>query len=356
MELKHLAIRELLKEADEETAQISDKGGVMDIHSGMVINLFESLLNAFERRSSLTHGSFNQENEEGYPFISAFDKFLVNEEAPENFAQLMEAGMSQLAAAIAAPSARAASGGYVIFAVYGSDRADYMLVALVRDRSSIALDDTLSPTEVIEVNLEQLHQAARINITTYKQGKDSYLSFIGSKQKGEITHYFSTAFGCTDVTPSRKSTGELIRATRDFCSQNDLGEKKEDIVEDVVSYLERQRSDKQTANLNDIENLFDAYIPPEQAETAAGTFGDFANGGPYNVSHEFQPHTSTINRFSKVKAKSDNWQLDFTKKALGRANSGKEIVFDEENGTLTLKKLPTKVMEQIRIALEQDNS
>ena len=354
MELKHLAIRELLKEADEEHAQISDKGGVMNVDSGTVRHLFNGLLNAFERRSSLTHGSFTQENEEGYPFISAFEKYLVNEEATESFEQLTDAGMSQLAAAIAAPTARAASGGYVIFAVYGSDRADYMLVALVRDRSSIALDDSLQPTEVIEVNLEQLHQAARINITTFKQGKDSYLSFIGSKQKGEITHYFSTAFGCTDVVPSRKSTGELIRATRDFCNQNALGEQKEEIVEDVVSYLERQRSEKQTANLNDIENLFDAYIPPEQAETAAGTFGTFANGGPYNVSHEFQPHTSTINRFSKVKAKGDSWQLEFTKKSLGVQGSGKDIVFDEQQGTVTLTHLPQKVIDQIRAALEQD--
>ncbi len=355
MELKHLAIRELVKEAEEETAQISDKGGVMDIHNGMVKNLFESLLSAFERRSSLTHGSFNQENEEGYPFISAFEKFLVNEDSPEGFETLTDAGMSQLAAAITSPSARAASGGYVIFSVYGSDRYDYMLVALVRDKSSIALNPALQPTEVIEVNLEQLHQAARINITTFKQGKDSYLSFIGSKQKGDITHYFSNAFGCTDVTPSRKSTSELIKATRDFCKQNDLGDKKEEVVEDVVSYLERQRSEKQTANLSDIENLFDAYIPPEQAETASGTFGNFANGGPYNVSHEFQPHTSTINRFAKVKAKSDSWQLDFTKKALGDTRSGKDIVFDEENGTLTLNRLPTKVMDQIRAALEQQD-
>lgn len=354
MELKHLAIRELVKVAEEETAEVSNNGGVMDVHNGMVKNLFESLLSAFERRSSLTHGSFNQDNEEGYPFISAFEKFLVNEDSPEGFNALTDSGMSQLAAAITSPSARTASGGYVIFAVYGSDRYDYMLVALVRDKSSIALDSTLNPKEVIEVNLEQLHQAARINITTFKHGKDSYLSFIGSKQKGDITHYFSTAFGCTDVTPSRKSTSELIKATRDFCKQNDLGDRKEDVVEDVVNYLERQRSEKQTANLNDIENLFDAYIPPEQAETAAGTFGTFANGGPYNVSHEFQPHTSTINRFSKVKAKSDSWQLDFTKKALGLTNSGKDIIFDDENGSLTLHRLPTKVIEQIRQALEQD--
>ncbi|MGB0467264.1 MAG: nucleoid-associated protein [Pontibacterium sp.] len=357
MELKHLAIRELAKNAEEESAQVSDQGGVMDVHNSMVKNLFSALLSAFERRSSLTHGSFTQENEEGYPFISAFEKFLVNEDSPHAFNALTDAGMSQLAAAIISPSARKASGGYVIYAIYGSDRYDYMLIALVRDKSSIALDAALNPTEVIEVNLEQLHQAARINITTFKQGKDSYLSFIGSKQKGDITHYFSTAFGCTDVVPSRKSTSELIQASRDFCKQHDLGDKKEDIVEDVVNYLERQRSDKQTANLNDVEHIFDAYIPPEQVETVSGTFGNFANGGPYNVSHEFQPHTSTINRFAKLKAKSDSWQLDFTKKALGRTGSDRDVVFDEENGSLTLKHLPTKVMEQIRQALnEQDET
>ena len=354
MQLQHLAIRELVKESEESPARVTERGGMIPSTDSMANQLFETLNSAFSRRSSLTHGSFNHENEEGYPFISAFESFVASEYSSEEFMQLTDKSMAQLAAAINNPSAHTAHGGYVLFALYASDRYEYLLIALVRDKAGISFDNDLKPTEVMEVNLDQLHQATRINITTFKKQQDSYLSFIGSKEKGEITHYFSTAFGCTDVTPSRKSTGELIRATRDFCNQHDMAEHKEAVVEDVVSYLEKQRTEKESANLNDVQNLFDAYIPPEQAETTAGTFGKFANKGPYNVSQEFQPHTSTINRFSRIKTRSDNWQLDFAKRSFGALNSGKEIEFDEDNGRLIFNRLSSKALNQLREALEEE--
>ena len=353
MTLKHLVIRELLKEADESHVEVSDKGGLIQSGSVMAENLFNGLLGAFTRRSSLTHGSFNLEEAENYPFISAFEAYLGGDTQPEDFLELADNGMAALANSIADPSASAASGGYVIFTQYGDERYDYLLIALVRDKSAIALDGDLQPTEVMQINLDQLHQAARVNLTNFRKGRDSYLSFIGSKTKDDITQYFSSAFGCTDVTPSRKSTGELIRAARDFCNEHELYEQKEQIVEDVVSYLERQRGEKQTASLPEIDQLFDAYLPEEKAEEACGTFSKFANGEPYEVSEEFQPHTSTINRFAKMKAKADNWQLDFSKRSLGEMDSNKEIEFDADTQTITLRRLPTKVVNQIKEALEQ---
>lgn len=355
MELKHLAIRELVKDSEDAPARITERGGVIPTTEPIANQLFDTLNSAFSRRSSLTHGSFNHENEEGYPFISAFESFVNAECNEQSFNELTDKSMSQLAIAINNPSAHTAHGGYVLFALYASDRYEYLLIALVRDKAGIGFDNDLHPTEVMEINLDQLHQGARINLTTYKKKQDSYLSFIGSKEKGEITHYFSTAFGCTDVTPSRKSTGELIRAARDFCNQNNMTDRKEEVVEDVVSYLSKQRTEKESANLNDIENLFDAYIPPEQAETAAGTFGKFANKGPYNVSQEFQPHTSTINRFAKLKVKADNWSLDFNKRTLGDLNGDKDIEFDEDNGRIIINRLPSKVINQLREALEQED-
>jgi len=356
MTLKHLVIRELIKEADEAGASISERGGLVEPDSAMAENLFEGLLSAFSRRSSLTHGSFNLDAEDSYPFISAFEAYINGDAQPEDFLQLSDNGMAELARTLSEPTATAASGGYVIFTQYGDERYEYLLVALVRDRSALALDENLRPKEIMQVNLDQLHQAARVNLTNFRKGRDSYLSFIGSQKKDDITQYFSSAFGCTDVTPSRKSTGELIRAARDFCNEHELYEQKDQIVEDVVSYLERQKGDKQTASLPEIDQVFDAYMPAEKLEeSGTGSFSKFANNEPYEVSQEFQPHTSTINRFAKMKAKADNWQLDFSKRSLGEMNSNKEIEFDEDSQTITLRRLPTKVVNQIREALSQQD-
>ena len=353
MDLKFLAIRELIKEADDSVATISEKGGPIDIDHPMAQQLFNALAAAYGRRSALTHGSFNEENSEGYPFISNFEQFIQGPADEQKFLTLCDQALAQLAASLQQPSARSATGGYAIFMYYSSDVFDFLLIALVRDKTGVAFDDELNPTKVTEVDLEKLHQAARINITTYKEGTDSYLSFIGTKRKGDITHYFSNALGCTDVVPSKKSTSDLIRASEDFCRQNNLHERQEEIVEDVVSYLSRQRGEKQSAYLPDVEQIFDNYIPPEQAEKPSARFGKFANSEEYQVSHEFQPHTSTINAYSKVKTKMDNWQLDFSKRSLGHLHTNSEIEFDAQTNSLRINRLSTKVIEQLKSALEE---
>ncbi|MCJ8298849.1 MAG: hypothetical protein MJK13_07945, partial [Pseudomonadales bacterium] len=115
-----------------------------------------------------------------------------------------------------------------------------------------------------------------------------------------------------------------------------------------------QRSDKQSANLPDVEQILNSHVPNERAEELSGTFSKFANGNEYSVSQEFQPHNHTLTAITKVKAKADNWSLDFSKKSLGPAGSGKDIEFDEMTNSIILKRLPSRVIEQIKQAMIKD--
>ncbi|RVU31115.1 nucleoid-associated protein [Neptunomonas marina] len=353
MELKHLVIREVMKE-EEKPAVVADRGGVVTSSTDIASQMVESLNNALARRSTLTHGSFNQENPAGYPFIDAFSQYLESEQTSDAFSTLCDTGLAQLTAAIDAPSARSATGGYVVFSHYTLERYEFLLVALVRNRATISLGDDLTPQQINQLDLDKLHQAAKVNITNFRKGKESYLSFTGTKETGSVTHYFATAFGCTDVVPSKKSTSDLLQAAKDFCTEHGMYDEREQVVEDVVSYLNRQRSEKLTANLPEVEQIFDQYIPPEQAEELSGSFSRFANGERYQVSHEFQPHTHTLNNLTKLKLKSDNWQADLSKKSIGTPGTGNDIEFDEENKQLVIKRLSTRVIEQLRKALAQE--
>lgn len=354
VELKNLVIREL-QVNDGQSASVSDHGGTCSVDNPFAVDTVAALNNALARRATLTHGAFNRESEDGVAFIQAFERFLATEQNSDDFLSLADTGIEQLAQAMGKVSADSASSGYVIFTQYQDDRFEYLLVGLVRNRTGISFDEHLHPTEVREVDLGKLHQAAKINITSYQLEKDSYLSFMGGKDKIDAA-FFSNAFGCTDVLPSKKSTSELIRAARDFCTQHNMQDKKEQVVEDVVSYLSQQRSDKQSANLPDVEQIFNSHIPSEQAEELTGTFSKFANGNEYSVSQEFQPHNHTLTAITKVKAKADNWQLDFSKKSLGLAGTGKDVEFDEQTNSILLKRLPSRVIEQIKQALINDEA
>lgn len=352
MELKNLVIRELQVNEGQQPF-ISDIGGSCNIDNPFAQETVASLNNALARRATLTHGAFNDENEEGLVFIKAFEEYIQTEQNSDDFLTLADVGIDQLAMAMHKVSIESASGGYVIFSQFQDEKFEYLLVGLVTNRTGISFNENLNPTQIREVDLGKLHQAAKINITSYSLQKDSYLSFMGGKDKADAA-FFANAFGCTDVIASKKCTSELIRAARDFCSQNSMEGKREQVVEDVVSYLSGQRSDKQNASLLDVEQILNSHVASEQAEELSGTFGKFANGSEYSVSQEFQPHNHTLTAITKVKAKADNWSLDFAKKSLGAAGSGKDVEFDEQTNSIILKRLPSRVIEQIKQAMLND--
>lgn len=355
MDIKQLVIREL-QESEERKVNLTPRGGVMRADSPVAADMVEALSAALSRRATLIHGSFDPEKKEETPFVPAFESYVEQEPQANSFLALADVTLSDLVEKMNNRQSLSSNAGYVIFSHYQEDRYEFLMIALVRNRPTISLDNELHPTQIDEVDLDKLHQAAKINLTNYRKGKDSYLSFIGSKEKGDVSQYFAETFGCTSATPSKKATGDLIKAAKEFCSENGMKEQQEQIVEDVVSYMNRQRSEKQSAQLPDVEQIFDQYIPPEQAETLTGTFGKFANSDRYQVSHEFQPHRHTLNAVTKVKAKADNWQLDFAKRAVGPANSGQEIEFDEASQTLTIRRIPSKVVEQLRAILAGDEN
>ena len=352
MELKNLVIREL-QVNDGQQPFISDLGGSCNTDNPFAQETVASLNSALARRATLTHGAFNLENEEGSVFIKAFEEYIATQQSAEDFLSLADVGIDQLAGAMSKVSVETAGGGYVIFSQFQDEKFEYLLVGLVRNRTGISFNEDLNPTEVREVDLGKLHQAAKINITSYRLNKDSYLSFMGGKDKADAA-FFANAFGCTDVVASKKSTSELIRAARDFCSQNGMSDKREQVVDDVVTYLSAQRSDKQSANLPDVEQILNSHVPNERAEELSGTFSKFANGNEYSVSQEFQPHNHTLTAITKVKAKADNWSLDFSKKSLGALGTGKDVEFDEQTNSIILKRLPSRVIEQIKQAMIND--
>jgi nucleoid-associated protein len=351
MNVKQLVIREL---AENEDAHVyaTDRGGLMRPDSPAATDMVEALNNALSRRATLIHGTFDPEHES--PFPKAFSQYANEEASGDGFLALCDCAMNILIEKLNAKKSLSSQSGYLIFSHHREDRFDVMLVALVRNRTTISLDNELHPTQVDEVDLDKLHQAAKINITQFLNDSDSYVSLIGTKDKGDVSQYFSDTFGCSKATPSKKSTGDLVKAAKAFCEENGLSNTKEKVVDDVVNYMNQQRSEKKAASLPEIEQIFDQYIPPEQAETLTGTFGKYANSERYSVSHEFQPHRHTLTSLVRCKTKADNWSFDFAKRSFGPAGSNQEIEFDEENQSITIKRLPTKVLKQLKEILEEE--
>ena len=346
MELQKVAIRSLSRAAGELSA--------LDPEAPLVQQLFESVTGSFGRRSALTHGAFAEDALYEHPFAAALLPLASEEETDADLESLADVSLAALLNSAQPDQPTDEHDSQVVFLLYQSDRYHYLLLALMEHETRLSLDTNLQPVQTQVLAAERLVQALRVNLTRLGRGQDAYLSFVPGKRSGSIGQDFPGALGCSQAIPASQSTRELIRATRDFCNQNQLHERKDEVVEDVVTYLERQRGEQKHASLNEVERLFDAYIEPREDASPGSTFGEFANTEPYQVSQEFQPHRGTLKALGKVKTKSDNWQLDFARRSLGAEGSDRDILFDEQGQTLTLRRLPTRVIQTIREALEQD--
>src|SRR3546814_20818942 len=60
-----------------------------------------------------------------------------------------------------------ATGGHVCFFVYRIRTSSFLLVAMVKERGGMVLSAALEPTEITEIDLSKLHQAARVNLDRY---------------------------------------------------------------------------------------------------------------------------------------------------------------------------------------------
>src|SRR3546814_20919837 len=60
-----------------------------------------------------------------------------------------------------------ATGGHVCFFVYRIRTSSFLLVAMVKERGGMVLSAALEPTEITEIDLSKLHQAARVNPDRY---------------------------------------------------------------------------------------------------------------------------------------------------------------------------------------------
>src|SRR3546814_16808556 len=107
-----------------------------------------------------------------------------------------------------------ATGGHVCFFVYRIRTSSFLLVAMVKERGGMVLSAALEPTEITEIDLSKLHQAARVNLdrsgaflepatgkalstqNTSDEGTEkTYLRFINRTSQSYVAEYFVAALG-----------------------------------------------------------------------------------------------------------------------------------------------------------------
>ncbi|WP_299230978.1 nucleoid-associated protein [uncultured Halomonas sp.] len=360
-ELVHAVIHSFSKEP--QTNVINDevkKEELLDSQMDSVISLVETLNSLLGKPgNNVVWGQFAEDGRQGR-FPEATVQYLDNLEDSNEFLSLSHLALDELARQ--AREEFLATGGHVLVSLYKQNNIPFILIASIKQRDGLRLDDNLVPIGVSEIDLSKIHQAANINLNKLHQVKGeehqddgevevdrTYLCFI-SKGDKEASGYFVVALGCTKGIASARATRSAIDLVDSYFRANaDLRPHRQRAKENVVAYLKRKLGEGEPAVLDEICRGAVQAIPADNAqdvqrhhEDLLGSLNDEEN----KVPDEFTVNAPALNQRVRIKGKATRWDVQFEKAALGDTPAA-DVWYDEENGKLVLSNVPEGLVRKI---------
>ncbi|MBV2130634.1 nucleoid-associated protein [Arsukibacterium indicum] len=360
--IQKVIIHELVKEQHKPFEKAVIKSNVLPADNAVVLQLLEGVTGLYGRRNNSAHyGTFLDGAKAGY-FPPAFKSYFEQPKpSDESFITLSHTAMDELErAALGAP---AASGGYILAADYESDQGRFFLIAMLKKKAGIKLSEQLVPETVQELDLNSLHQAARINFERFSQyvtakqeekSEINYLSFVSPSTNKSTAGYFIKALGCSKGTASAKATDLVItESSAFFKAKPELAKQRIKFKQDLTSYLAECAQTGQSATLSKVETLARKYFPEDDHQKAdewAEELYARLNGEKNAVPNEFPVSSTVLKKHTFIKYKADKWDINFEVNALGITPDA-EIQYDKQGAKLTIRHLPAEMREKIEEAL-----
>jgi nucleoid-associated protein len=296
--------------------------------------VIDELYDLYSRRTSKSHGRFAVD-EANYPAPIFLRAYLLDSDFGVLTSELMNTLRLQ------AQRKTNATGGHVFFAHFERDAKQYLLVAIVNDKLGATLTRDLSVQDVKHLDMDGFRFAGRINLTGWMEGDARYIGFL--KGKGDVSEYFREFLGCDATILERQDTADLVSALKHFAEAQGMDPAaKDDFLGRAKSICERASKQKQELEFQALAN----ELMPAHPDVLLEVLTDPDRG----LNDRFVPHRGALSPLVKFKAKTSLWSVEFEREAL----SGGNILFDEEENTLTILNLPPELSQQLRAEREVD--
>jgi len=365
--LHHVVVHRLVKEQHQPIRRSQLRDAVLDRGNEHVVKLIDSLIAVYGTRyNTAQYGVFDEDSGRG-TFPDAFGRYAERAmPAADEFLMLCRVAMDRLYQQ--ASQLSAASGGYMVFADYEREYGRHFLIAMVKARPGLTLTETLQPEELMALDLDRVHQGARINFARFADyqaaGSDErpeirYLSFVSPRSARETAGYFVTALGCAAGTAASRSTDNLLRESKKLFRETPrLRSNRDSFEQGLLDYLHGKRDDQAPVRVSEVAHLVQQHIPTELADSADAIVERFVtrlNSEEVQVPPEFPVHAATLKRHTHITGQSPSWKLTLERGALG-TDLAAQVRYDQDHGTLTLRNLPDSMKAQIEeeIAAKQN--
>jgi len=237
------------------------------------------------------------------------------------------------------------TGGYALFLRYTVDGQDMLLVVMLKLKAGAGIDAaTLSLTKTLNIDLDHLHEAARINVTRWVGGQQPYLTFIkGRSSANDVSEYFRKALACTGFTDSKHHTEAVLRAADEFVNARaDL----DPAGKQVERIAMRQRLyDCLAANLDEVPLLtVAAAVHPGDPQNFVDHIKAKAVDGGYHLDDRFKPHRATFQKLHRIKERFGSVQLAFDVEDVFE----ERVRYDEELNAVVLLNPPDRLKQTLK--------
>lgn len=321
--------------------------------------------------NSVVYGQFANDERQG-PFPRRFTEFVATQDDEDQFIDLTHLAMDQLVEQ--AGLQVLSTGGHILCAQYSSGASNFFLVASMKERGGIQLDENYVPKEIQEVDLNKVQQAARINLGSFvaiqamatatpptveseavEEADSTYLCFISRGRDSQASDYFISALGCAKGVASGRATKNAIdnvaKFFRDKKSLKSFGYRAK---EAVIKYLETQLAAGKSARLDSIVHAATAHVPADLVDEIVG-LKDYLNSEKNKVPDDFTVNAKTLKEKTRIKGDASNWSLQFERGALGK-DPAADVYYDEGRKKLTLSNMTTELIDVIEKELQARNS
>ncbi|UVN46212.1 nucleoid-associated protein YejK [Pseudomonas mosselii] len=330
MPIRHAVMHFIDKKPDGSPAVLHLAGNTIP-ESRAIESLLHDVNDTYNAKTGKGWGFFHPESG-AYPFSGWLAKTITDDMAFIDFTRTAADHLTRLM-----EESDLSVGGHVLFAHYTQGMTDYLTIAILQqvDTVAVAHDLTVAPSR--QLDARTLHFAARINLSEWTNNPASrqYVSFIKPKGGRKATAYFRDFIGAQEGVDAPGETRTLLKAFADFVKDQDLADDTaSEKRSELLAYAQAQDKIGAPVSLAELSALLDEEKPT--------TFTDFIKAGDYGMADSFAPDKRTLTQYCRFTGRAEGMSISFEAHLLG-----KRVEFDQESASLTIRSLPTQLIEQL---------
>ncbi|HCF5031264.1 nucleoid-associated protein YejK [Pseudomonas aeruginosa] len=329
MPIRHCIVHFIDKKPDGNPAALHSRDAELE-HNEAADNLLADLNDAYNAKATKGWGLFHGQSG-AYPLSGWLSEYLdggqdfvsFSRQAAEHLVRLMEESSLTV-------------GGHFLLAHYQQGMTDYLMLAMLHHRDGVTLTEGLEVAAIKHLDVGQLHLAARINLSEWRNNPKSrqYISFL-KKGGRKAFDYFRDFIGCEEGHDAPSETRTLLKAFSDFVESEDLPEAAaREKTDTLVDYANAQARLGQPVTLDELSSLIDEDRPK--------AFYDYIRNKDYGLAPEIPADKRTLKQFQRFTGRAEGLAITFEAHHLGST-----VEYDEDRDMLIIRNIPRQLKDQL---------